>query len=218
MTFGEKLQAQRRKAGLSQDALAERLEVSRQAVSKWERDEAMAETEKVVRIAKVFGVSLDELLLDKTGEDTVQIPRDYVYTDIKRTVKRHGYKLGYVLIVLGILLCVLSLLMWQLWPQIAFSVFRTNHDSGVVNPYEGKAHTIIVGGEERVITEIPEFMIENALREQRTETYEYTMGGIDENALRAQSRLFLIGVIPGGAMTVCGIVIVVKGKKVAAEG
>lgn len=38
MTFGEKLQDLRRKAGMSQDMLAEKLEVSRQAVSKWERE------------------------------------------------------------------------------------------------------------------------------------------------------------------------------------
>ena len=65
MTFGEKLQDLRRKAGLSQDALAERLEVSRQAVSKWERDETMPETEKVIRVAQLFGVSLDYLLMGK---------------------------------------------------------------------------------------------------------------------------------------------------------
>lgn len=38
MTFGEKLQKLRQKAGMSQDALAERLDVSRQAVSRWERE------------------------------------------------------------------------------------------------------------------------------------------------------------------------------------
>lgn len=38
MTFGEKLQALRQSAGMSQDALAERLDVSRQAVSRWERE------------------------------------------------------------------------------------------------------------------------------------------------------------------------------------
>ena len=53
MTFGEKLQDLRRKAGLSQDSLAEKLDVSRQAVSKWERDEAMPETEKLLRIAQL---------------------------------------------------------------------------------------------------------------------------------------------------------------------
>ena len=46
MTFGEKLQNLRQKAGMSQDALAEQLNVSRQAVSRWERDETMPETDK----------------------------------------------------------------------------------------------------------------------------------------------------------------------------
>ena len=47
MTFGEKLQRLRARKGLSQDALAELLDVSRQAVSKWERDETMPEAEKI---------------------------------------------------------------------------------------------------------------------------------------------------------------------------
>ena len=46
MTFGEKLQRLRKEAGLSQEELAGRLHVSRQAVSKWERNESYPETEK----------------------------------------------------------------------------------------------------------------------------------------------------------------------------
>jgi len=57
MTFGEKLQKLRQKADMSQDALAERLDVSRQAVSRWERDETMPETDKVVAMADLFGVT-----------------------------------------------------------------------------------------------------------------------------------------------------------------
>ena len=57
MTFGEKLQKLRQKSGMSQNALAERLDVSRQAVSRWERDETMPETNKVVAMADLFGVT-----------------------------------------------------------------------------------------------------------------------------------------------------------------
>ena len=64
MTFGEKLQKLRAREGLSQDALAELLNVSRQAVSRWERDETMPETEKVVRISDHFHVTTDYLLKD----------------------------------------------------------------------------------------------------------------------------------------------------------
>ena len=62
MTFGEKLQSLRQRAGMSQDQLAERLEVSRQAVSRWERDETMPETDKVVALADIFDVTTDYLL------------------------------------------------------------------------------------------------------------------------------------------------------------
>ena len=62
MTFGQKLQGLRQRAGMSQDALAERLNVSRQAVSRWERDETMPETDKVVALADLFGVTTDYLL------------------------------------------------------------------------------------------------------------------------------------------------------------
>lgn len=64
MTFGEKLQKLRAREGLSQDALAELLDVSRQAVSRWERDETMPETEKVIRISDHFHVTTDYLLKD----------------------------------------------------------------------------------------------------------------------------------------------------------
>ena len=68
MTFGEKLQKLRTRAGLSQDQLAKLLDVSRQAVSKWERNEAMPEVEKLVRISRQFGVSTDYLLLEELEE------------------------------------------------------------------------------------------------------------------------------------------------------
>lgn len=64
MTFGEKLQRLRVRKGLSQDALAELLDVSRQAVSKWERDETMPEAEKIIRISDCFQVTTDYLLKD----------------------------------------------------------------------------------------------------------------------------------------------------------
>ena len=63
MTFGEKLPMLRSRRGLSQDALAEALDVSRQAVSQWERNETLPETEKVIRLSRYFSVTTDYLLL-----------------------------------------------------------------------------------------------------------------------------------------------------------
>lgn len=57
----------RRKHGLSQEELAEKLGISRQAVSKWERAESSPDTDNLIGIARLYNVSLDELL--KTDED-----------------------------------------------------------------------------------------------------------------------------------------------------
>ena len=61
-TLGRRIQEGRRAAGLSQEALGERLNVSRQAVSKWEADAAVPELEKLIAMSRVFGVSIGELL------------------------------------------------------------------------------------------------------------------------------------------------------------
>lgn len=65
MTFSKKLTLLRKKAGLSQDQLAEMLDVSRQSVSKWEGQQTMPETAKAIAMANIFNVSLDVLLRDE---------------------------------------------------------------------------------------------------------------------------------------------------------
>lgn len=62
MSFGEKLTKLRKERGLSQEDLASKLNVSRQAVSKWESNSAYPETEKIVAICKLFNTSFDELI------------------------------------------------------------------------------------------------------------------------------------------------------------
>ena len=61
MAFGEKLQSLRHAAGLTQEQMAEELQVSRQAVSRWESGRSYPEVEKILYIAKRYGVSMDEL-------------------------------------------------------------------------------------------------------------------------------------------------------------
>jgi len=62
MNFNEKLISLRKSKGLSQEELGAQLKVSRQAVSRWERDETMPETDKVIAMADLFGVTVDYLL------------------------------------------------------------------------------------------------------------------------------------------------------------
>ena len=60
--FGDNLYTLRKEKGLSQDEFAEQLGVSRQAVSKWERNEAYPDTENLIAISRFFNVSIDDLI------------------------------------------------------------------------------------------------------------------------------------------------------------
>lgn len=68
MALPEKLYTLRKKSGLSQEQLAEALNVSRQAISKWEGGSATPESDKLLALSNYFGVSLDYLLKDGTPD------------------------------------------------------------------------------------------------------------------------------------------------------
>ena len=72
----------RKKNNLSQEELAEKLGVSRQAVSKWERSEASPDTDNLIALAKIYGLSLDELIYgEKTEEDKEDATTEQVTDD-----------------------------------------------------------------------------------------------------------------------------------------
>ena len=68
MKFGDKLIILRKKNGLSQEELAEKLGVSRQSVSKWESNNTYPETDKIVQICNLFDCSMDDLINDKVTD------------------------------------------------------------------------------------------------------------------------------------------------------
>lgn len=86
----------RRKKGLSQEELADLLGVSRQAVSKWERAEASPDTDNLICLAKIYGVSLDELLDIHVEKETKEAKIDiedqeaYVHVEGKVNVNDGG--------------------------------------------------------------------------------------------------------------------------------
>ena len=61
-TLGQRIREHRRRAGLSQEALARRMDVSRQAVTKWESGQSAPSTENLFRLAELFGTTVDLLL------------------------------------------------------------------------------------------------------------------------------------------------------------
>ena len=70
MILAEKITEARKKNGWSQEEMAEKLSVSRQAVSKWESAQSTPDLQKVLRLAEIFGVSTDYLLKDELKSET----------------------------------------------------------------------------------------------------------------------------------------------------
>lgn len=95
MSFAEKLKTIRKQAGMSQEKLAEKLGVSRQAVTKWETDMGIPDIENIIAISTLFGISIDELL---GNEKTEKKQADYLYESITEydidEPKRYDMKFG----------------------------------------------------------------------------------------------------------------------------
>lgn len=74
MIFADKLIQLRKKAGWSQEELAEQMDVTRQSVSKWEGAQAIPDIEKMLRLSRLFGVSMDYLVKDEIESDEGIVP------------------------------------------------------------------------------------------------------------------------------------------------
>ncbi len=72
MSFGDNLRAIRKEKNISQEELADLLNVSRQAVSKWEQNNGYPEMEKVIQLAEVLNLSLDYLILGHRNTESSQ--------------------------------------------------------------------------------------------------------------------------------------------------
>ena len=99
MTLGEKLQTLRRSRGLSQEQLAEILEVSRQAVSKWENGDSAPDLDRLRAICTYFDVTTDYLIWDEPedaprGAEEAR-SRETQRKPLRETVREHGEWVGY---------------------------------------------------------------------------------------------------------------------------
>lgn len=99
MELGNRIKEEREKLNMSQDELAQRMNISRQAISKWETGISYPDIEKILKLSEIFNLSLDELVKgDKNFQNNL----------IKegKTAMSGLTILGYVVIALGIITCV----------------------------------------------------------------------------------------------------------------
>ncbi len=140
MTLGEKLQLLRKSRGLSQEQFAEVLEVSRQAVSKWECGDSAPDLDKLRAIYTYFGVTTDYLIWENQedaprGSDAAQKTVDHAARreSTRAFVRENGHWLGYLMAIVGVVQLFRLLLprlamwvamrsyqsQWELFPEVA---------------------------------------------------------------------------------------------------
>ena len=102
MKFSEKLMNLRKSKGMSQEELAEKLNVTRQSVSKWELDQTTPDMNKLIEMAKLFEISLDELVNDI---ETSNPENTYKESAVEKNNKKISINILIIGIIIGCILC-----------------------------------------------------------------------------------------------------------------
>lgn len=149
-TIGSRISAQRKKHGLTQEQLADKLSVTAQAVSKWENNQSCPDIATLPKLAEIFGCSTDELLgIDpvkkKTETGLVPAPRHEAESEglhitrgglelkLDRGTRRGALGIAVLVLAVGALALLVELLKWSvsfwsiLWPTalLVFGLFGT---------------------------------------------------------------------------------------------
>ena len=127
MELGEKIAFCRKRAGLSQEALADRLGLSRQAISRWETGAAVPDLSKIVELSKLFQVTTDFLLLPERTEPEIPAPEQSVQKEISpenpfsdpTVERRRKFRIcfGVAAVVLGLLTAVAALFLTEFYAE-----------------------------------------------------------------------------------------------------
>ncbi len=128
MGLGQKLLNLRKLKGLSQEEVAEKLNVTRQTVSKWETDQSTPDFDKIGPLCELYGISADELLLDK--KDEVKESVDITPDDIQKLRSKKALGIGF-----GVILYFIAVV----WIMISIPVMR-------INPIVGAAGFLVICG------------------------------------------------------------------------
>lgn len=119
MDIGNKLYELRKSKNLSQEELADKLNVTRQTISKWETNQSTPDFDKIVPLCEIYGISADELLKG-IKQENIETPID---DSSKRKKKAIGISVGIFTYVIAIAFIMTSIPSFHLDPVIAAAIF-----------------------------------------------------------------------------------------------
>lgn len=160
MDLGNRIRGEREKLNLSQDELAKRMDISRQAISKWETGKSYPDVETILKLSDIFNLSLDEL---------VKGDKDFQQNLIKESREsRAGVSgmtiLGYVFVALGVIVGI--------WGGEQFPVSLT--DGGFMSFFIGGLVLVTIGL--AIIRGVPVWLLLGALYLTGAVTIAYMIG------------------------------------------
>ncbi len=225
MKLSEKIQICRRRAGLSQEALAEAVGVSRQAVSKWECGDAIPEPGKLLLLARTFGVTADWLLDDTAGETREQdapaaqpSPVRPTWVDslpgaIGRFVRRFGWLAGVYLLLIGLLFCGIGGLGRVMFGSVTDIMETTVGNFGDSGFFGETAEIIIRDEQGNPVDDLPDEVVEQIMGEIGTPSSPFPampnvgvqLAGISSITMIVPNLILALGIIlvlGGGVLTI----------------
>ena len=118
MTLGEKISTLRNQHNMSQGALAEKMNVSRQSISKWETDNSVPELDKLIQLSEVFNITLDELVkgeaLQKEAPKEIEPQENESASHPAQVIAQKSVStqtiVGLIFLATGLLCCVLAIM------------------------------------------------------------------------------------------------------------
>ena len=194
MTFGEKLFKLRKEKGFSQEALAEQIGTTRQAISKWENNQGFPETEKLLQLSNIFETSIDFLLKDEKSSDVANERGYYVSKEMATGYIVNQKKLSRYI---GI-----GFMSWAL-AGIPYVMFASN----LTWRYLGMAIFIIIGIGSFVLGSFSEQEQYKVLKE---EPLIFDYGYLQElsNEYQAKKRIYVAMSVPSIILFIAGILAV----------
>lgn len=105
MTLGERIKEYRTNNGMSQENLAEKMNVSRQAITKWESDKGVPDIDNLIQLSRIMNITIDELILGNNNEQTSAIEEQAVK---QRNENKWRYLIGIIGFSIAIVCWIIS--------------------------------------------------------------------------------------------------------------
>jgi len=168
MILADKIIMLRKKCGWSQEELAEKLNVSRQSVSKWEGAQSVPDLDKILQMSKIFGVTTDYLLKDEIEDNEMLVDEEHEEKDTRWVTVEEARAFIEVKektadkVAMGVSLCIVS-------PVIMFMLIALS-ESNRITMSENTASAIGIISVIMIVTAAVAFFVTSAMK---TGAYEY---------------------------------------------